>query len=182
MNSNVYAPRPARSNWGRVIYNVLHDAAKPLTRDEIWSLIPAAMHVSHSKRKFVTALGNMAHKGFVMSYKQKGTRDNKYSLARVEYYNQRKAKIAAGAAKYNAKKRAKLVRPNSKTAAARPTLVTNSLVNHIDGLIKLINERIEKLVKKRTTLEAMLKAAKRDDGYEQSHSEFEEDDWVTVRY
>lgn len=160
---SLYAPRPSRSNWGRVIYNVLQDAAKPLTSEELWSLIPAAMHTPHSKSKFATALTNMSYKGYLETEKIPGSRSNKYKVATLRHYRVARRKVSEQAKKYNAKKRAKVrakMKPASSLRTDNPNAngaATNTLMANIDLRLKVVDDAIKRNLDRREKLLEMRK-------------------------
>ena len=154
MISTTYAPRPSRSNWARVIYNVLHDNGKAMSRDKIWETIPTSMHTPHSKGKFTAALSNMVYNGYLKSYDQVGKRQKAYRIDTRVNYDARRAEVKASKVKSKAKKVKKASAKRFVTSAG-----TVPLVAMIDSELEKISQAMDELKDRRATLKAMRKDA-----------------------
>ena len=149
MNSIAFAPRPPRSNWRRVVYNVMHDVAMRSgyqkgwrTKHEIWDLVPKSMHVPHAKKKFDSSVNNMVFQGVLVATELRLQRGKKYRLASREEYDTRQRELARKAHK-----------PAKKVAAKKPVAqkvitrggATGSLLAQIDIKIAKLSEDLNKL-------------------------------------
>ena len=134
MNDKQLAPRPARSEWRRVVYNVLHDDGGLMESDRIWARIPQSMHVPHSKKKFEHALYNLVYTGVVRAYDQVGTRHKKYEIASLEHYKARRTEMM------NRKPK-----PKANGSAAKKPVTRGAITGPYDATIKKIDADIENL-------------------------------------
>jgi hypothetical protein len=131
-----YAPRP-RSGLQRVIYNVLHDAGKPLPKNKFWAIMPEECHKPHGYIKFSKALTNMTYRGLVVNVGS--GRNGIYRLAWAEEFADKTRAIKATARKSarKAKKKAKKNAPKSG--------FTNEVVGRIDTRIEEMESRLRDL-------------------------------------
>ena len=159
MDSKVLAPRPPRSNWGRVIYNVLHDNGnRALAKPNIWALVPQSMHLPHSYKRFTAALNSMLNHHFLEG---RGVRGNKlFRIATAEAHTARQA-VMAGYRRNAPKKKVSKKKRQYKTrkAAAASTRLPNALETQLEVAITDVQEQIAVLQSRGAKLIAMRKLA-----------------------
>ncbi len=166
MNSTVLAPRPTRSNWGKVIYNILHENNNhPLTKENIWALVPSSMHVPHSRARFTASLTSMVNHRFLEARGPRGTRMVRIATAEAhaarlgvmnEYRLSALAKKKASKKKA-AKPRRKYTRKGSVDTPT--TRMPNALEAQLDTAITDVSDQIAVLQARGVKLIAMRKLA-----------------------
>ncbi len=163
MNSTVLAPRPARSNWAKVIYNILHENGnRALDKGNIWALVPSSMHVPHSYKGFTASLLSMVNHHFLEARGQRGAK--MFRIATAEVHASRQVvmngyRLSALAKKKRPVRKARAVRKPDNSSLYQESPKTNSLQGYIDSDISTINDQIDLLIAKRDKLRAMRKLA-----------------------
>jgi hypothetical protein len=132
------APRPQVGSIQRVIYNILHDAPLPMSKETIWKELPAVFHKPHGRTKFQKALTNMVYRRRIVNTGT--TRRGVYKLNTLEAFNKRGAEIKRAKFFALSKKKAASKRKPKKKVTQRP--LSDELVDRIDSRITEYERRL----------------------------------------
>ena len=143
-----FAPEPKRAGMSQLIYGILRTMDRPISAEDIYTLLPEDVKSVSNKKTFYKNLENCAYRGFLIGEgPKKETR--MYRIADYNHYSVLRNKFRARVAK------------SKKKAKQREALKTNGLCVTIDREIRKVEAEMAPLTNRLDTLRSMRREAEK---------------------